>query len=322
VRSPLDPFLDEAPPRGGVVILDGGLATELERRGADLGDALWSARLLVDAPERISEVHLAYFEAGADVATSASYQATFEGFAGRGLGRTEAAALMRTSVALAAEARDRYWQASGQAARAARPLIAASVGSYGAALADGSEYCGDFGLGVEELVEFHRPRLEVLARTDADLIACETIPSLAEVEALVRVLEEFPERPAWIALTCKDDRHVGHGEPFEDCIALAASCKSVVAVGLNCTAPRHVDGLLCRVEGCPKPLCVYPNSGEAWEIDSSGKGHWQARGAASDFGIAARRWHAAGARLVGGCCRTTPDDIRRIRAALLGPGTA
>lgn len=314
MRSPLDPFLDVTQPHGGVVILDGGLATELERGGADLDDPLWSARLLVEDPKAIEDLHLRYLEAGADVATTASYQASFEGFRRRGIGSSEAEDLFRLSVSLAVQACERFWDATDHSGRAAPPLVAASVGSYGAALADGSEYTGDFGLSVQQLADFHRARIEVLADTDADLLACETIPSLAEAEALVRTLEAFPDTPAWISFSCRDGRHVGHGELFSDCIAVAASCASVVAVGLNCTAPLHVEPLLRQIEGCDLPVCAYPNSGETW--DARGKA-WRQAADPVAFAAAARDWHAAGARLIGGCCRTGPEEIRAIRAALL-----
>jgi homocysteine S-methyltransferase len=314
VRSPLDPFLDCTQTYGGVVILDGGLATELERKGADLADPLWSARLLIEDPKAIEDLHLRYLEAGADVATTASYQASFEGFLRRGIGSSQAADFLRLSVNLAMQARDRFWEATDHCARAARPLVAASVGSYGAALADGSEYTGDFGVSSTQLTDFHRSRIEVLAATDADLLACETIPSLAEAEVLVRVLEEFQEKPAWTSFSCRDDAHVGHGELFSDCIAIAQSCPSVVAVGLNCTAPRHVEPLLREIAGCHLPICAYPNSGEIWDARTK---TWRPAADPVAFAEASCHWHAAGARLIGGCCRTGPKEIRAIRAALL-----
>jgi homocysteine S-methyltransferase len=309
--DPCKPFLD----RFGVVILDGGLATELERRGADLDDPLWSARLLVDGPDLIRQVHFDYYQAGADVATSASYQASFEGFARRGLNAREAAELIRQSVRLAQEARSAFW--SDERRRVARiwPLVAASVGCYGASLHDGSEYRGDYGLTCRQLQDFHRPRLEVLAGSGADLLACETIPSQVEAEALVRVLPEFPHMPAWISFSCKDGRHVCHGEPLADCVAIAAAAQQVLAVGINCTPPRFVPELLASIHHITtKPLVVYPNRGESWD---AARRSWCAdRADEIDWANAAREWYAARARLIGGCCRTTPEDIRRISEAL------
>jgi len=313
--NPLSPFLAN----DGVVVLDGGLATELESRGADLGDPLWSARLLVDAPDLIRQVHAAYFAAGADVATTASYQATFEGFARRGIARGAATDLLRLSVALAIESRDAFWAEPANRAGRRRPLVAASIGPYGAFLADGSEFRGDYGLSREALVEFHRPRLAVLAGSGADLLACETIPCRVEGEALVRLLAERPGPPAWLSFSCRDGRHVRHGEPLADCVALADAVDRVVAVGVNCTAPRHVEPLLRSIAGATsKPLVAYPNRGEDW--DAGGR-RWVPGGpvTAPDFGALARAWYAAGARLIGGCCRTGPADIRAMAGALRPP---
>ncbi len=308
--DPIQPFLNH----NNVVILDGALATELERRGADIDDPLWSAKVLVEQPELIRQVHLDYFAAGADVATTASYQASFAGFAARGLSSEAAADLMRLSVRLARAARDEFWADPAHRTGRLRPLVAASVGPYGAFLADGSEYSGDYRLTVQELVDFHRPRLQALIHAGPDLLACETIPCRIEAEALLRLLKEFPTIPAWLSFSCCDDAHVCHGEPFTDCVAQVAQSPQVIAVGLNCTPPRFVESLLRRADAVTaKPLIAYPNSGEVW--DAAGH-HWLPGTGVTEFGAPARLWHAAGARLIGGCCRTTPADIVAIVRAL------
>ena len=223
---------------------------------------------------------------------------------------------MRRSVALAIAARDDFWADPTRREGRVRPLVAASVGPYGAFLADGSEYRGDYELDCAALMEFHRPRLAVLADAGADLLACETVPCQLEGEALVNVLGEFPELPAWLSYSCRDGSHVAHGEPFDACIALANACPSIVAVGVNCTAPRHIEALLQAAGAVTdKPLLCYPNSGEGWD---SRRHCWVDAPKGADFGLMAQRWQAAGARLIGGCCRTTPDDIYAIRHAVLG----
>jgi homocysteine S-methyltransferase len=302
------PFLD----RADVVILDGALATELERHGADLRDPLWSARVLLDAPDLIRAVHRDYFDAGADVAVTASYQASLPGLMRRGLNMGQAADVLRLSVRLAQEAREQSLR-TGPPNRP-RPLIAASVGCYGATLHDGSEYRGDYGLSVKQLMDWHRPRLEILATSGADLLACETIPCLAEAEALTRLLDEMPDGiPAWVSLSCCDGRHLCHGEPLAEAVALAAECGRVLAVGVNCTAPRHVADLLHSVAGITtKPLLAYPNSGEVWDAE---RRNWEANADVLDWAAATRSWHEAGARMIGGCCRTTPATIRNLRHA-------
>jgi homocysteine S-methyltransferase len=306
------PFLDAA----GVVILDGGLATELERRGAVLDDPLWSAKLLLQQPELIRQVHEDYFRAGADVGTSASYQATIPGLVRHGLGEAQARALIRASVKLVQEARDRAWEDRSTRAGRSRPLVAASAGSYGAFLADGSEFRGDYPLSAPQLLEWHRPRLEVLAASGADVVAFETVPCLLEAEALVRLLEEFPGTPAWISFSCRDERHLCHGETLADAVHVVHKAANVIATGVNCTAPRHIEGLLASVRSSAvKPLVVYPNSGERWNAQSRS---WEAGPESIDWASAARRWRHAGARLIGGCCRTTPETIRVIAGALRG----
>jgi len=308
--SPFTPFLSQQ----GFVVLDGGLATELEQRGAQISDALWSARLLLDAPEMIRQLHYDYFAAGADVAISASYQATFPGFARRGLDQDQASRLMRLSVKLAQEARDEFWAEESNRTGRLRPLVAASIGCYGAFLANGAEYRGDYGLTQEELIDWHRPRLAVLAESGADLLACETIPCQVEAEALVALLAEFPHTPAWLSFSCRDESHICHGESFADCVALAAASPQVVAVGVNCTPPRFVEPLLrSTAPATDKPLLCYPNSGERW--DSAAR-CWLDGSGVTDFGPPAQLWRDAGAQIIGGCCRTGPDDIRRIRASM------
>jgi homocysteine S-methyltransferase len=304
------PFLD----RRGVVILDGGLATELERRGANLDDSLWSAKLLIEQPDLVRAVHLDYFRAGADVGTSASYQATIPGLLRRGLSETQAVDILRFSVRLVQEARDQACAEPTWPQERPRPLVAASAGSYGAFLADGSEFRGDYKLSVEELRDWHRSRMEILAGSGADLIAFETVPLLREGEAIVRLLEEFPETPAWLSFSCRDDMHLCHGEPLAAAVQLANDAANVVAVGVNCTAPHHIDDLLASVRDIArKPLLVYPNSGETWDAKTRS---WKTASQKLDWGTVARRWCDAGAKLIGGCCRTTPETIRAIAAAL------
>lgn len=301
--------------RHGHLVLDGALGTELARRGADIDDPLWSARLLIERPELIREVHLDYFRAGADVATTATYQATFEGFAKRGIGHDEAAGLMRLAVSLACEARDAFWrEAEHDPAHAgrAKPLVAASIGPYGAMLADGSEYRGNYGLDEAALMDFHRPRLQLLANTGADLLACETVPCLAEARALARLLQEVPGSEAWISFSCRDGAHDSQGEPFADCVAALDGFAQVGAVGINCTAPQHVESLVAIARArTKKPIVVYPNAGEHYDAVRK-VWHGTAHDGGAALAEAAMHWADAGARLIGGCCRTTPQDIAAI----------
>jgi homocysteine S-methyltransferase len=290
---------------GSVTILDGGFATELERRGHDLSDDLWSARLLRDDPDEIVATHLAFFRAGADVATTASYQASVEGFARHGLSRGAAAELLRDSVRLA-----RIAASLAEAEDGVRRLVAASVGPYGAVLADGSEYHGDYGVSDEFLRDFHVARIEVLLSADPDLLAIETIPSEQETAVLLDVLVDLrPPVPAWLSISCADAATTRRGEDVRVVFGLAVDHPGVIAVGINCTAPEHVGSLVTTaLEVTGKPAIAYPNSGEGWDPDSRS---WTGSGAVVDAALA-REWVAAGAAYVGGCCRVGSADIARL----------
>ena len=304
-NNPITPFIDDQ----GALILDGGLATELERRGADLGDALWSARLLADGPDLIRQAHLDYYWAGADCCTSASYQATIPGFVARGMTADEARRLIRLSVQLAVEARNAFW-AAGPHAKRRRPLVAASVGPYGAYLADGSEYTGAYDLDEGGLVAFHRERWALLTATEADVLACETIPSFVEARALTRLLDESPGVWAWFSFSCRDGACISDGTPLSDCAAFLAGRPGVAAIGINCTPPRFIPDLIRAVTAVTDtPVIVYPNSGESY--DPVGK-RWLGQSVPAEFGSFSREWRKLGAALIGGCCRTTPAHIQQI----------
>ena len=310
--NPIQPFLDNR----GVLILDGGLASELERSGLDLHDPLWSARVLLESPEAISDVHRDYLEAGADCIISASYQATIEGFRTRGHSVTASEDAIRKSVQLAIDARDGFWADKGNRGDRLRPLVAASVGPYGAFLADGSEFTGVYGLDEQALVEFHLRRWQILSSTGADLLACETIPSLREARALARLLTETPDLWAWFSFSCRDGEHISDGTPIVDCVRALAAVPRVAAVGVNCTAPVFIPSLVERIRGVTdSPVVVYPNSGEGWDAESKS---WTGTADATHFAAAGALWRDAGAQLNGGCCRTGPEDIRQLRGELLG----
>jgi homocysteine S-methyltransferase len=302
-NNPVTTILNDYP----ALVLDGALATELERRGCDLKDDLWSARILLEQPEIIKQVHLDYFKAGADCAITASYQATVDGFARRGLSESEAIGLIQKSVHLAMEARDEFWSDPANRIGRAKPFVAASVGPYGAFLADGSEYRGDYGLSEKELIDFHRPRLNALIEAEADILACETIPCLIEAQAIAKLLEEFPDTTAWFSFSARDEKHVSEGQAFADCVSQLEDHPQIAAIGINCTSPKYIPFLIRDARRVTeKPVLVYPNSGETYSAE---KNDWNGDPAVDSFGEQARTWYEAGARLIGGCCRTTPEDI-------------
>ena len=304
--NPIASILERFP----ALVVYGALATELERRGCDLKDDLWSARILLEQPEKIKQVHYDYFEAGADCAITASYQATIEGFSKRGLNEQEAIALIQKSVKLAVEARDEFWADESNRGGRSKPFVAASVGPYGAFLANGEEYRGNYGLTEEELRDFHRPRMKALIEAGADMLACETIPCLIEAQALVNLLDELKSIEAWISFSCRDEAHVNEGQKLEDCVRLVESSPFVAAVGVNCTSPKYIRSLIQEAKKAThKPVIVYPNSGESYDAS---KNDWDGHPVYESFGEEARGWFDAGARLIGGCCRTTPEDIQVI----------
>jgi homocysteine S-methyltransferase len=217
---------------------------------------------------------------------------------------------MRNAVSLALAARDDFWASESNRAGRLRPLVATSIGPYGAMLADGSEYRGRYAVDDATLAEFHRQRLQVLAGAGGDVLACETIPGLREARILVDLLREFPDTPAWISFSCKDGAHNCEGEDIGACVAELQNYPQIVAVGVNCTAPKYIVPLLQRMRArTTKPLIVYPNSGEVFDAACK---HWSGE-VPLRLGHEARHWLAAGARLIGGCCRTTPSDIRDVK---------
>lgn len=285
-------------------VLDGGLSNALAARGHDLSDDLWTARLLRDDPAEIAAVHRAYFAAGADVATTASYQASVTGFEQAGLDRAEAEALITRSVALAREVRDEL------ADDGRTRLVAASVGPYGAVLADGSEYRGRYGLPASRLRDFHAPRLELLAAAGPDLLAVETVPDADEAAVLVDLLTDLG-LPAWLSYSVDGDR-TRAGQPLEEAFGLAAFADEVIAVGVNCCAPEDVEGavaMAARVTGLP--VVAYPNSGESWNATTRA---WDGRATLSP--ALAGQWRASGAHLIGGCCRVGPPTITALSRTL------
>jgi homocysteine S-methyltransferase len=305
MSNPIDHMLTSR----NVVLLDGGLATELEKRGCDLNHALWSAKVLAEAPDLIRAVHLEYFEAGAECATTASYQATYTGFARLGYSQAETDRLLHLSVELACQARDHYCLSHPQTMH---PIVAASVGPYGAYLADGSEYHGNYHLPEAELIAFHKRRLAVLISAGADMIAFETLPALNEAKVLLRLLEDFPGISAWFSFTAKDGCHISHGETFAECVDALQQHPQVAAIGINCTSPQYIPDLMTSVsQTAQKPIMAYPNCGETYLAHDNS---WHGERICHDFGRQAAGWYKAGARVVGGCCRTTPDHIREIAA--------
>lgn len=295
----------------GLFVLDGGLGSELERRGNDISSTLWSADLIINNPAALLEVHLAYLQAGARCITTASYQASIAGLQSLGYDEAQAKDIMLQSVSIAQQAINQFVSAHPDLHY--RPLIAASIGPYGAALADGSEYRGNYGLSIEALKAFHHKRLQWMDQSSADLIAIETIPDLTEARALAELLVDI-ETPTWISFCCADGSHLHDGHLLSDAAALFVDLPAVMGVGINCTAPRYIDALITVLKTVveDKLIVVYPNSGADYDARLK---CWTGQETAEEFAELARHWRATGASMIGGCCRIGPQQI----AALCAP---
>ena len=285
-------------------ILDGGLATELESRGHDLDDDLWSAKLLRDQPDEIVAAHQAFINAGAEVITSGSYQATLPGFRKAGMTSTEAENLLRLSIRLAKQAR-------GQAPSV---QVAASIGPYGAFLANGAEYTGKYDLDQQGLMEFHDQRWQILASENPDIMLCETVPSLTEATALAQLAVNSNAIPVWISFSCRDGNHISDGTEIRSVIRELRPYEQITAVGINCSPPKFLPELIPRIRlETDKPIVVYPNSGESFDANSR---TWSGSQAIDDFATQAAVWRQLGASIIGGCCRVTPAHIASLKSRL------
>lgn len=285
----------------GPVVLDGGLGTHLETRGNSVASALWSAKLLRDRPDEVKAAHRDFFAAGARVATTCSYQVTYEGFASEGADRDEVDALLRSSVEIARRARSEAGLTPEQA------WVAASIGPYGASPGQGTEYTGDYDLDVDGLRRWHRPRLEALAASGPDALLFETVPALEEVEAICRELAGSGAA-ALLSVTVGTGGALRTGASLTDVADWADRTQEIRAVGVNCASLRDADTAIRTLsERTAKPLIAYPNTGETWDPASRS---WFGDAAPIDAYV--EGWLDRGVRLIGGCCRVTTGDIERI----------
>lgn len=286
------------------LLIDGGLSNQLEKQGYDLNHKLWSAKLLDYVPEAIIHAHLAYLEAGARCITTASYQATISGFMSVGYDKATAETLILKSVQLAEKAITRF------RAIDFKPLIAASIGPYGAYMADGSEYSGNYDVSEEELIVFHEDRIRLLDSSNADILACETIPSFKETLVLNSLLRNV-KKQAWVSFSCKDEKHISDGTPITKCTKVIADNPKIFAIGINCTAPEYISGLIKAIKPIinDKRIIVYPNSGDVYNAKSK---TWSGLSTPTSFLDMAKEWIKLGVDIIGGCCRIGPEEIKSI----------
>lgn len=292
-----------------LVVVDGAMATELEKLGVDTANELWSATALIDHRDAVAQVHRDYFEAGAHIATTNTYQANVPAFMASGLSESESVELIKTAVNIAVKTRNEY--AVEHSDQPDGLVVAASIGPYGAYLADGSEYTGAYSLSRGQFKDFHRQRLQLVDAAGADAFALETMPNGEEVRALVELLaDDFTDAEAWVSFSLKDSEHLRDGTALAEIMPLLNASPQILAVGLNCTAQANVEPAVRALKALTdKPIIVYPNSGE--EYDPVTK-TWAPAGVDASFATYAPVWQDAGARVIGGCCRTTPADIAEV----------
>ncbi|MFM8351605.1 MAG: homocysteine S-methyltransferase [Actinomycetales bacterium] len=292
------------------VLLDGGLSTQLG--ATDISGPLWTARAVLEAPQRVQQAHGEFLQAGAEILITGSYQVSRLGFTRAGYRTADADHALRNSVALARAAVDRYVSSSPTTRTQRRePLVAASVGPYGAILHDGSEYVGNYGVGMRQLRDFHRERVDLLAQAEPDLLAIETIPDLREVTVLVEVLAEYPHLAATVSCTLRDAGHLSAGQRLEELHAFTRD--QIVALGVNCCPPELVPAAVGTLRSVTtRSVIAYPNVGATWQASSE---RWIPREGITAEGLAAG--HAVLAEpvadLVGGCCGTQAGDIAELR---------
>lgn len=289
------------------LILDGGMSNVLQSLGCNLDHPLWSAHLIVKDPDMIVKAHLAYLNAGAKCITTSSYQATIKGFKRMGLTRSESKAMMLRSVELALKARRIFLKSKS---RNETIYLAASIGPYGAFLADGSEYTGEYDISDKKLMEFHSEKVEILEKTEVDFLAFETIPSLKEVRILNDIISDC-KRPCWISFSCKDDRFLNDGNSIIDAVNMVSSNTNLIALGINCTAPRYVLDIIKNILPFKndKKLIIYPNSGEIYLPETKS---WKGISDPLIFQKMASEWLNSGVDIIGGCCRIGPEHIKHL----------
>lgn len=288
------------------VVLDGAMSTPLEKLGADTNNDLWTAKALIDNEELVYEVHKMYFEAGADLIITDTYQANVQAFEKVGYSEKEARNLIKKAVKIAQKARDDYENRTGK-----HNYIAGTIGPYGAYLANGSEYRGDYELSAEEYQQFHLPRIEELATIGVDILAIETQPKLDEVLAILELLKEkYPQQKVYVSYTLSDDDTISDGTPLPRAIHALEDYSQVIAVGINCVKLELVEPALKNMkEITDKHLIVYPNSSAVYDPKSK---TWSQPKTSATFEELIPNWYEAGARIIGRCCTTGPKEIKAV----------
>jgi len=302
--------IQEVLDKNGIMVIDGSMSTVLEALGANTKSSLWTAAVLAEQPELVKQVHLDYFRAGADCGITCSYQATIPGLTAHGYSVEEAERIIADSVRVFLEARDEWWEEEGREAGRVYPVCLAGIGPYGAYLADGSEYRGNYGVDDQTLYDFHRRRMEILAEAGADVFLIETQPSLKEAIIEAQIAEDLGI-DYWISFSCRDGLRINEGDLIRDCATeLSMGHPGLRMIGVNCSKPEYIVSLIHELRNATGlPVGVYPNSGLVYDPVTK---TWTEPEGQLDFGAYALEYMKAGAAAVGGCCTTDAGHIRQV----------
>ncbi|UQS86266.1 homocysteine S-methyltransferase [Nicoliella spurrieriana] len=291
------------------ILIDCALSYGLEQRNIQLNNKLWTASALQSHPDIIKAIHKDYFNAGSNMTVTDTYQGSVPGFIDAGYTKEQAIELIQRSVKLAREAQ-------AEVTVPQTTWVAGAIGPYGAFLADGSEYVGNYGISEAELIKFHQDRLQTLVEAGVDLLAFETIPDFTELKAIKQLLSQYPGIDAFVSCSIKDAHHISDGTDLLEVQALLETIPNVIAYGFNCNHPEFtVPGLTYLHDhqtNANQSLIVFPNSGAHYDPSTK---EWS-QATAFSFGKAAKEWQAAHAKWIGGCCEVSVQDERDMRDAL------
>jgi S-methylmethionine-dependent homocysteine/selenocysteine methylase len=296
---------------GKVVILDGAVSTEIQSRGAALDELSWASCATLDHPDIVREMHADYIRTGADVITANTYGAGHAVLRAAGMSAEEADALNRSSVELALEARDLV--AAERSVWVAGSISSKRPSNSGNVTPTGPEAAAGF-----------RRQGEVLARAGVDLILTEMMLDIPNA-TIVTEAALATGLPVWHGFSAelsedgqsvvewRDGFFVHPREPFGDLVATITAMGGEAAGIMHSYTPATTLALEVVRAHWSGPLLAYAETGHLHYPD------WVFDEAASpdEYAAQAELWAASGVQIIGGCCGTNPDHIRKLREVLL-----
>jgi S-methylmethionine-dependent homocysteine/selenocysteine methylase len=274
-----------------LLMLDGAMGTELGRLGVDLSAPLWSARALISMPHVVRNLHFHYLHAGADIITTNTFRSNVRALRKAGM-ETEWEELNLRAVQLAFEARDRF--------RPARPVLIAG----GLAPVEDCYRPEDVPPD-DALREEHRRQAALLAMTGVDMLLAETMMTIREAVIAAEACAATGKHFA-VSFVTDGQGTLLSGESLQDAVA-AVSAHAPAALLLNCVAAAQMKQAYAVLRACTSlPTGCYANTGQPGPEDADGLRH---DADVAGYVAASRDWVTAGARIIGGCCGTTPEYI-------------